>query len=85
MRDMNSSEAVLDSFVIRRSAKGITAGYQLRNVTENASGACDEGTHRIVENGDGFKICEKCDLTVRAIRSVVGHSLTADEYHLTED
>ncbi len=54
-------------------------------MTENASGACDEGTHRIVENGDGFKICEKCDLTVRAIRSVVGHSLTADEYHLTED
>jgi hypothetical protein len=51
-------------------------------MTGDAQGPCDEGTHRIVENGEGFKICERCDLTVQAIRSQVGHRITAKEYEL---
>lgn len=44
--------------------------------------ACPEGTHRIVESGDGYRICERCGLSVDTIQNWKVHRITEEEYHL---
>jgi len=44
--------------------------------------ACPEGTHRIVEGGDGYRVW--CGLSVDTIQNWKVHRITEDEYHLDE-
>ena len=47
--------------------------------------ACPEGTHRIVESGDGYKVCERYGLGVDTIENWKVHEITEDEYHTGEN
>ncbi len=49
-------------------------------MTGDVRDPCDEGTHHIVRNEDGFKVCTRCELDLQNITDWVGHEVTAEEY-----
>jgi len=46
--------------------------------------ACPEGTHRIVESGEGYMVCERCGLGVDTIENWKVHRIAEDEYYIGE-
>jgi hypothetical protein len=51
-------------------------------VTGSVKDPCDEGRHRIVRDENGYKVCDRCDLTLQGVIDWVGHDVTDEEYHL---